>query len=80
MDVLPYFIQKIIRSSRAYILEEVLQKKSFSAFEIAYIIHNVISYTDIVHKNGLVFDGQITAENIVVQLNSDSKVKKWHYF
>jgi hypothetical protein len=75
MDVLPYFIQKILRSSRAYILEEVLQKKSFSAFEIAYIIHNVTSYTNIVHKNGLVFDGQITAENIVVQLNSDSKVK-----
>ncbi|XP_060555193.1 uncharacterized protein LOC132716059 [Ruditapes philippinarum] len=74
MDVLPYFIQKILRSSRAYILEEVLQKKSFSAFEIAYIIHNVTSYTNIVHENGLVFDGQITAENIVVQLNSDSKI------
>ena len=77
MDILPYYVQKNVQHYRPYTLDKILKMKIFTGYEIAYIIHSVVSYLDIVHENGLVFDGQIKAENIAVQLQSNLKV--WKY-
>jgi hypothetical protein len=76
MDVLPYFIQRRLRSSRPNSLDKVLDRKRFSIKEIAFIVHNVVSYIEIVHEHGLVLDGQVSVENIDVPLTSDLKVKE----
>ena len=52
--------------------------KMLTALEIAHIVYSIASYMDIVHDNDLVLNGQVTAENVVVHLNTDLKVQTEH--